>query len=213
MSPRRRALLLLGLAAALGTLAARDVARREAALREGVGPTARVLVAAADLEAGAELTADRLAWRTVPARFAPAAAFTDPAEVAGLRTAGPVPAGADLTTAAIETGDGAPGELGLAPGQRAAMLTGAAPEGAVVPGARVDVLAVGEGPSTTRLVLRDAEVLAAVPAPAGPRSDAPRTTATLRVTLAQAVALAGEEAAAREVRLLPRPSATRPGAP
>ena len=210
MSRRRRALLLLALALALGTLAGADVARREAALREGVGPSVRVLVAARDLPAGAALTPARLARRTVPARFAPAGAFTDPVEVAGLRTAAPIARGVDVTTAAVDAGR-PPGDLGLRPGERAAQLVAAAPAGAVGPGARVDVLAVGDGGA--RLLLQDAEVLAAAPADPGARDALPRVAVVLRATLGQAVALAGAEAAARQVRLLPRPSATRPGAP
>lgn len=207
MSRRRRAVLLLALATALGALAGTDVARREAALREGLGPAVRVLVAATDLEPGAPLTPDVLARRTLPARFAPAGAFTDPSEVAGLRTAAAIPRGGDVTTATIEAADDDGGALGLRPGERAARVVASAPAEAVVPGATVDVLAVGDGPATTRLLLRGAEVLAAEPAVA---EDGDRLAVTLRTTLEQAVALAGEAAAAQEVRLLPRPSDGRP---
>lgn len=206
MSRRRRALLVLALSLTLGAVAAGDVSRREAALRDGIGPGVRVLVAAEDLPAGAELTPRRLALRTVPERYAPAAAFVDPGEVAGLRTAAAVPRGADITSAVIASADERlPGDIGLRAGERAAQLVATAPPGAVVAGATVDVLAVGEGPSSTRLLLRGAEVLGAAPADPGPRGEGERVVVTLRVTAAQAVALAGAEAAAREVRLLARP--------
>lgn len=212
MTRRRRALLVLGLSLALGAVAAGDVARREAALRDALGPGARVLVAAADLPAGAALTPKRLALRSLPGRYVPAGAFTDPGEVAGLRTAAPVPRGADITVATIAPDDErAPGDLGLHAGERAAQLVAAAPPGAVVAGSRVDVLAVGGGPSSTRLLLRDAEVLAAAPEASGPAGEGSRVAVTLRVTAAQAVTLAGAEAAAREVRLLARPMPARGG--
>ena len=67
MSRRRRAALLLGLALVLGALAASDVARREAALREQVGPAVDVLVARRPLVAGRRLVAGDLALRHVPA--------------------------------------------------------------------------------------------------------------------------------------------------
>jgi hypothetical protein len=65
-------------------------------------------------------------------------------------------------------------------------------------------------PGPTRLALADVEVLAARPPPsvAGDPESAgglPRLLATLRVTVRQAVALTAAAAAARQVRLLPRP--------
>jgi hypothetical protein len=65
-------------------------------------------------------------------------------------------------------------------------------------------------PGPTRLALTDVEVLAARPPPsaAGDPESAgglPRLLATLRVTVRQAVALTAAAAAARQVRLLPRP--------
>ena len=64
-------------------------------------------------------------------------------------------------------------------------------------------------PGPTRLALADVEVLAARPPPAADDSASagglPRLLATLRVTVRQAVALTAAAAAARQVRLLPRP--------
>ncbi len=52
MSRRRRGLLLVGLALILGSLAAADVRRREAALDARLAPLVPVLVARGDLEPG-----------------------------------------------------------------------------------------------------------------------------------------------------------------
>jgi hypothetical protein len=64
-------------------------------------------------------------------------------------------------------------------------------------------------PGPTRLALADVEVLAARPPPTADAPDSagglPRLLATLRVTVRQAVALTAAAAAARQVRLLPRP--------
>jgi pilus assembly protein CpaB len=73
---------------------------------------------------------------------------------------------------------------------------------AVVPGARVDVLVTTE--HATRLALEDIEVLAARPAAASEQGGAARVTATLRVTVSDAVYLAAAHSFAREVRLLAR---------
>src|SRR5919197_858680 len=103
MSARRRAVLLLGLAALLGGLAATDVARREAALRNALGPAVPVVVARREVAAGARVTLAALAVRQVPARYAPAVRFEAPRAVAGQRTAVAIPADADVTPALIAT--------------------------------------------------------------------------------------------------------------
>jgi pilus assembly protein CpaB len=108
----------------------------------------------------------------------------------------------------------APSGPTLARGERALDLMALADPGAVTAGARVDVLVTYDGragaPGATRMALEDAEVLQARPAnPAeGPDASAglPRVLATLRVRVRQAVALTAAVSAAREVRLLPRPT-------
>jgi len=98
-------------------------------------------------------------------------------------------------------------------GERALDLVAVGAADTVVAGARVDVLVTYEGRAgasgTTRLALADVEVLAARPPPSADQPDSagglPRLLATLRVTVRQAVALTGAAAAARQVRLLPRP--------
>lgn len=208
MSRRRRAFLLGGLALLLGGLAASDVARREAAVRRGLGPSVSVVVAREGLDEGARLAPQSLGVRQVPARYAPAAAFTRPGQVAGLRTAVPVPAGADVLAGMVD--DGGPGRgAPVRAGERVADVVAVGSPQLVRPGARVDVVVTRGGVSgagRTELALEDVEVLAASAAPAASRTEAagPRVAASLRVTVRQAIFLAAAQAFAREIRLLPR---------
>lgn len=221
MNRRRRALLLAGIALLLGGLAAADVAGREAALAQRLGPTVPIVVVRADVPAGAAFDVRRLGVRRVPARFAPVAAAADPRELAGLRAAVDVPAGADVAVGMVDRGAGervvgAP----VRPGERVAELVATGSPQLVQPGGRVDVLvtrtARDAAPGSTKLVLEDVEVLAVGPAdPAAGGEDAPATTGaarvatSLRVTLRQAVYLAAAQAFASELRLLPRPADDR----
>ncbi|HEY8583924.1 MAG TPA: Flp pilus assembly protein CpaB [Capillimicrobium sp.] len=214
MSRRRRGLLLAGLALLLGGLAATDVAGREAALERSVGPLVDVVVARRSLEEGARLRADDLGVRQVPERFAPANALHRPDELAGLRAGVAVPAGADLTAAALRSGaepvPGAP----VRRGERVVDVLATGSAQAIQPGARVDVLvtrdAADGSAGRTSLALEDVEVLAVEPLPTGPgEAGAARVSAALRVTLRQAVYLAAAQSFARELRLLPRAAGDR----
>jgi pilus assembly protein CpaB len=204
---RRRALVLAGLALLLGGLAASDVAGREAALEQRLGPTVPVVVTRASVAAGDRLDARALTVRHVPARFAPSGAHAAPAEVAGQRAATSIPAGADVTVAALSDAAAAPAGAPVRRGERVAEVVAAGPPDVIVPGTRVDVLVTREprpgAQGGTELALQDAEVLAATPAPAD-QNGPPRVAASLRVTLRQAVFLAAAQSFAREVRLLPR---------
>lgn len=206
MTRRRRSLLLLGLALVLGGLAASDVASREAALDRRLGPLTPVVVAKRPIEARRPLKAADLTIRTVPARFAPRGGFSDPAQLAGQEPANPIPAGADVTGTALAdpaTAAGAP----VRTGERVADVVAVGAHDLVVAGARVDVLVTREprpgAPGRTTLALEDVEVLNAAAAPEG------KVTASLRVTLRQAVYLAAAQAFARELRLLPRAAGDR----
>ena len=222
MTRRRRAAILIGLSIILGALAASDVSGREAALRREIGPAVPVLVARTGLRAGARLDAGALAVRRVPARYAPAGAYRSPDEVAGLRAAVAIPAGADLDPAVVDDGTRPEGPAGpaLRPGERVAQLVAVGPAQSLAPGARVDVLVTREasgGTGATTLVLEDVEVLSAARAPEGGRdaSDTglPRVALELRVSVRQAVYLAAAQSFARELRVLPRaPGDRRRGA-
>lgn len=214
MSRRRRALLLAGLALALGGLAASDVAGREAALQRRLGGLVDVVVTRAPVAAGEPLRPAALARRRVPRRFAPEGAIASPAALAGLRAAVDVPAGADLHAGLLGDPGGGPAGAPVRAGERVAeVLALGAPE-LVTPGGRVDVLVTREprpgAGGETVLALEDVEVLAAAPAGAAAVGDhgagdgAARVAASLRVTLRQAVYLAAAQAFARELRLLPR---------
>ncbi|HVE67560.1 MAG TPA: Flp pilus assembly protein CpaB [Solirubrobacteraceae bacterium] len=213
MSRRRRGFLLLGLALVLGGLAAADVSRREAALERRLGPAVPVVVARGAIEAGTRLEPAHLGVRRVPARFAPAAAFTAARELVGLRAAVAIAPGDDLSPG--EVGGGDSGGPVLRRGERVADVVAVGSPDAVAPGSRVDVVVTREGeaggPGRTELALEDVEVLASAPASeeasGGDRGGPPgaaRVAASLRVTVRQAVFLAAAQSFAREVRLLPR---------
>ena len=212
MTRRRRAFILGGLALVLGALAASDVSGREAALQRRLGPAVGVVVARADLPAGRVVRASDLAVRHVPARYAPAAAFADPSQAAGLRTTAAVVHGTDLLPAVLSDGDAAEGAL-LRPGERVADLIAAGPPKLVRPGGRVDVLVTRAGrdgeSGSTSLALEDVEVLAASPADSDSQSGARKVAISLRVTVRQAVYLAAAQSFAREIRVLPRADSDR----
>lgn len=213
MSRRRRAALLLGLALVLGTLAASDVAQREAALTRRLGPLEDVLVTRTAVPAGAPVTPKALALRRIPARFAPPGALGGPGRVAGLAARIRLPRGAFVTAEALRD-PAAAGVAGtLRPGERVAQVIATGDPRLVVAGARVDVLvtrdSAGSAPGRTVLALRDVEVLEAAAAPVGGGGDATpgaKVEASLRTTLPQAVYLAHAQAFAREIRLLARGS-------
>ena len=122
MTRRRRATVLLALAAALGLLSATHMSRREAALRAQLGPVTEVVVARADLKAGATLELDDLGVRELPARYAPPGEPAFAAALAGHKLAVPVPAGGAVTAellAARAADAGVAGQARRAGGGRA----------------------------------------------------------------------------------------------
>lgn len=201
---RRRGVLLALISIATGSLAAADVARREAALERRMGPPVAVVTAAGDLRAGRRVRPRDAILRRVPARYAPADAALAAEEVVGLRLTADVPAGAYLTAAHVARPRG-PTPVGR--GERAVEVVAAGSAELVTAGARVDVLITrddAERPGT-RLALRDVEVLAAAPAETGgDGAGASRVAATLRVSLRDAVELTAAQSFAREIRLLAR---------
>jgi pilus assembly protein CpaB len=215
MTRRRRAAALLGLALLLGVLAASDVAGREAALRRRLGRPVAVVVVTRPLAPGQRISRAALGVRRVPERYAPRNVLGDPGAAVGQRVAVAIAPGTDLAPGAL----GTPGEPDTTPGpalrrgERAFDLVAIGAPDAIGPGSAVDVLVTydgargGAGP--TRVALGGAEVLEArrAAADSGPdEGGLPRVQATLRVTVRQAVALAAAVAAARQVRLLPRPA-------
>ena len=203
MTRRRRGALLIGLALALGGLAASDVGRREAAVRAELAPLVDVVVAGRDLPPRRRIAPADLALRRIPARYAPVGAASVPDEVLGRRPVGPIPRGAYLGAGQLADESG-PRPARIRRGERAVEVAGAGSPELIVAGARVDVVVVPER-GGARLALSDAEVLAARPLATADGADgAARVAATLRVTAAQALALSSLDAGAREVRLLAR---------
>lgn len=201
MSRRRRGLVLVGLALILGSLAAADVSRREAALARRLAPLVPVLVARADLPPGRPIRVGDVEPRALPARWAPVGAASGPGEVAGASPAVRIPRGAYVVAGDLA----APAGSTVSRGERAVEVVASGSPTLVAPGARVDVLVTKEGQGT-RLALQDVEVLATRTAPATGQDAAggARVAATLRVTVRQAVFLTAAQSFAREVRLLPR---------
>lgn len=210
MSPRRRAIVLLALAGVLGTLAASDVSRREAALRRGLGPEVGVVVARVGLPAGTALSASRLDVRRVPARYAPAQAFHRGGQVLGLHAAVAIPAGADLQPEMVRLGTGAAPAVGppLARGQRLVPLVASGSAREIQAGDRVDVLITRDGAGatggTTTLAVADVQVVAV--AAADSDDPGPHVNVQLRVSLHQAVLLRAAQTFARDISLLVRPA-------
>jgi pilus assembly protein CpaB len=205
---RRRAVVLLGLALVCGWLAASDVRGTERRARLSLGPMATAVVARQDVPAGKPITAGQLALRTVPARFLPPDAIASTADAVGLRAAVALPGGAYVTASQLGSG-GQAQSPSLAPGERAVAVTAAGSGTALgAPGGRVDVLvttgARGSGHGRTYLAIQDVQLLALRPG-----TDADHVSATLRVSVRQAVYLTAAQNFAQEVRLLPRPQGDR----
>lgn len=215
---RRRALLLLLLATASGGLTASEVRRRVRTVEQQVGPALPVAVAAHDLAVGAQVRRGDLETRRVPERFVPPDAVASASQAVGATAALPLAAGSYVTAGALGAGASGGREPGaLRRGQRAVEVgvTGGEALGeAAGPGARVDVLVSTEpraASGRTFVALEDVELLGLRPrsedgiGAGGADSRDATATATLRVTLRQAVFLAAADNYARELRLLARP--------
>jgi pilus assembly protein CpaB len=213
----------LALALACGALAASEVGDRVSEVEGRIGVPVPVVVAARDIEPGAELSRADLRLSHVPQRFAPPDAPTRPDQAVGLHAAGPVAAGSPITAGVVGANAGGDDPGALRRGERAVDITvagGAALLETAVTGARVDVLVStdpGDGPGSSFVALEDVELLALAP---GGSSEAPldadlsaapatSAVATLRATLRQAVYLTAAQSYAREIRLLPRPLGDR----
>src|SRR5229473_2938553 len=133
-------------------------------------PTRPVVVAASDLDVGAELTREEIRIIDWPANAVPAGAFSDPKDVIGRGIVLPVIENEPilpLKLASPEAGSGLP--PAIPPGLRAVSVRvneviGVA--GYVLPGTRVDVVATvnpsGQGGDiTSKVVLTNVQVLAA----------------------------------------------------
>jgi pilus assembly protein CpaB len=207
------AAICAGLAASITGGYARDV-------RAQIGPLTSVLVARTQIPRGTLLTPAKfsryLAARYVPARFVPPRSLRLPADAVGLRTLVPIPAGSYLSAAELASpaARGGRTQAERLRGRRVvevAVAGAAAFQGALRPGARVDVLITserGQGGPRTYLALQRIEVADFRPAGEGgtPTADTRESLAWLRVTLRQAVLLTAAQNFAHELRLVPRAS-------
>ena len=218
MGRRARGLALLGAAAACAGLAGSSVSRYTNGVRAQVGPLVPVVVARIDLRGGKVLTADlagrSLEVRRVPARYAPPRAVASLADAVGYRLAVPVHTGDYLTGSNLSAAN--PAAAGVNAGGRAVEVSVAGAGslgGALQPGGHVDVLITTDrgGSGRTYLALQDAELVGFSPASSGGAGGAEpgRATATLHVSLRQAVLLTAAQNFARELRLVPRSSGDR----
>lgn len=203
-SPLRRALVLALLAGALGLVAVRAVAQREAAVTARIGPVGAMVVLARDVPAGRTLGMGDLAYRTVPLRWAPPRTVAAAEDAVGLRTVVALGRGTPLLQAVL-TSTRQQASAALASGDRVIELLAAGSTRLVRPGARVDVVAAvtsSSGASRTRVVAEAVEVLEVRDADA--QGGDPRVSVTLRVGREEALALTAAGAGEANLRLLPR---------
>jgi pilus assembly protein CpaB len=180
----------------------------------GYGELRPVLIATADLRAGAEIdprvAAEGLEVRRVPVRFAPPGALAAPAQALGLAPVATVPAGSYLVASQMRSA--------RAPGEGAMLGNGRQPVEIVVSGAgalsalgvqpvgsKVDVVVTsepdGSGVGRTYVAAPAVPLLGLGP---GGEGGAGEVTVTLGLTRAQALRLIAAQSFARRVTVLPR---------
>jgi len=158
----RSSRILLVLSIALAALAAvglrGHLARLEA--RAGLdGGSGSVVVARSDLERGTAVGPSMVEVRSIPGRYRPPRALTEPGQALGRVLATDVLAGEAITEARLAPPGGPVAAL-VPEGLRAFPLPAAFPSGSLAPGDRVDVLATyPSGQPYTETVASAAEVL------------------------------------------------------
>lgn len=214
MSRRRRAILFGGAALVCAIGAATIAGRYRTAADARYGDLRPVLVASTDIPAGTLIgpaqAKDALSVRRVPASFIPPGALRGPEQALGRAPGATIPAGsyvigaqlavpAPAVPAAPGAGQGrSPVQVSVT-GAEALTFGGAAPEGS-----RVDVVIAqrsGLGNDAKTYVAASGVRLLALRAPQGAGQG---WSATLAVDRDQALELIEAEAAAWEIRLLPR---------
>lgn len=221
MNPRQRQGLLLVMIAAVGLLGVfLLIANYVSTVSKQVGPKVNVLVLDATLAPYQQLTSNMLQEVSVPAKWAPHDAITDPGQVSGLVSGISLPAGTELQSGMLEQ------PPALQPGQREIAIlvdaeTGVA--GTISPGSLVDVIATFQGgssraQSSARVVVPSAKILnvGAPTVSAGSGSGSSQglsqnqvVPVTLALTPAQVLQVSYAESFAQKVRL----SLVAPGSP
>ena len=208
---------MLGAAAISAGLAASSVNSYTSDVRAQVGPLVAVVVARTEIARGKLITTTAaqsyMSVRRVPTRFVPPSALRIPSEAVGYQALTTIRAGDYVTETSLGAGGAQRAPSGGGRGRRRLVevpVAGAATIGpALGSGARVDVLITterGRASPRTYLALQRIELADFRPAPDGQGADSSGhdATATLRVTLPQAVTLTAARNFAREIRLVPR---------
>jgi len=177
-----------------------------------------VVVAGGEIRAGTLLSRDRAARlleeRRVPLRYAPPHVVSSIGQVVGYRITAALHRGDYVSDSALAAGgEASPSEHDRGRAIEITIAGAGSLANALRPNVHVDVLITtdrGDGSPRTYLALQDAELLGFSPASGGVGdTDAAKATATLRVSLRQAVLLTAAQNFARELRLVPRPSGDR----
>ena len=202
----RKAAVLGVLALALGLVAVRGVAKREAAVEERIGPVVRVVVLGRDVPGGQSLTASDLAYREMPLRWVAPRTIGEADEAVGLQTTVALERGTPLMGSLVSS----PGDQArdaLASGDRVLELVAVGSEALVRPGTRVDVVRSGQkadGTRHTNVVAEGVEVIAVREADEPSPDGARQVSVTVRVALDAAVSLTAAQDGDASLRLLPR---------
>jgi pilus assembly protein CpaB len=208
---------MLGAAAVCAGLAASAVNSYTNEVRAQVGPLVPVVVARTEISKGRRITPSSvrsyLSERRVPARFVPPSALRLASAALGYRALMTIRAGDYVSENSLgadaeerRSRSGAPSRRRLVEVPVAGAQTIAS---ALHPGTRVDVLITtdrGAATPRTYLALQRIELIdfGGAPDSVAGNQGGRDATATLRVTLAQAVLLTAARNFARELRLVPR---------
>ncbi len=143
--------------------------------------------------------------RQVPARFMPAAAISDPAQVVGMETVAPLPAGSYLTGPALKPPGSDKPERPVAGIGRHAVVLSVAGAGALTGTGRVDVLVTTDNDRGGGATVVAARKVPLISIGRGGQSDAGPglTEVTLGLTREQAIRLVDAQTFARRITVLP----------
>lgn len=139
------------LAAASAALAALILV---ASLRPGEAPGIDIVIAAHDLPAGAQLTADDLDRASLPLDYAPPGALSDPSLAVGRTIAADMLAGEVVTATRLVTAEGTPQGMSVVP----VRLADAEAADLLAPGSVVDLVAI-EGAEAGRIIAEAVRVV------------------------------------------------------
>lgn len=202
----RRAAAFGALAVALGVIAVRSVAQREAAVEAQIGTIVRVVVIARDVPGDHPLRADDLAYRQMPLQWVAPRTVGDAGEAVGLRTAVALDRGTPLSAAVLRSTTDEANDA-LASGDRVLELVAAGSVRLVKGGSRVDVVQTTErddGSQRTKVIAESVEVLEVREGEEAGQDSATQVAATVRVPRDAALKLTAAQDGGGALRLLPR---------